>query len=136
MKNFILLLLLSGFFGLISCEKNKDSENFKNLTGTTWRSDSLLVNGIDASGPGGILEDFVGDVRFNEDGTGTFGTYSGKWMFGMNETQLTITSDSLLIPINANIIELTKTSLKIKTSYPNPLDLTTPLNLRLTFKPK
>jgi len=136
MKNFALFLLITGFIYLASCEKNKDSENFKEITGTTWRSDSLLVNGVDASGIGGLLEDFKGDVNFNEDGTGTFGKYEGKWMFALNETQLIITSDSLPLPLSANIKELTKTSLKITTIFPNPLNQTSPLNIRMTFKPK
>lgn len=134
MKNLALFLLISGLFYFASCEKDKDSENFKNLTGTTWRSDSLLVNGIDASA--GLLANFRGDVKFNEDGTGTFGNYAGEWMFALNETQLIITSDSLPLPITATIRELTKTSLKITTSFPNPQDPLTPIAVRMTFKPK
>jgi hypothetical protein len=136
MKNIALFLIITGFFYLASCEKNKDSDNFKNLTGTTWRSDSLLVNGVDASSAGALLEDFKGDVKFNTDGTGTFGKFTGDWMFALNETQLIITSDSLPLPLTANIKELTKTSLKITTSFPNPLIPTSPLKIRMTFKPK
>src|SRR5512133_26463 len=136
MKNLTLFLLITGFFWFASCEKNKDSDNFKNLTGTTWRSDSLLVNGVDASAAGGLLTNFKGDAKFNEDGTGTFGNFKGKWSFMINETQLSITSDSLPLPIIASIKELTKTSLKITTSLPNPQDLTTSLKIRMTFKPK
>ncbi len=136
MKNFALFLLITGFIYFVSCEQDKESENFKNLTGVTWRSDSLLVNGFDASGIGGLLADFKGDVKFNEDGTGTFGNYKGSWLLGMNETQLTITSDSLPLPIIANIKELNKTSLKITTTFPNPQNPTTQLNIRMTFKPK
>lgn len=136
MKNSAIFLLIMGFVWLASCEKDKDSENYKNLTGITWRSDSLLVNGVDASGPAGLLSDFRGDVKFNEDGTGTFGNYQGKWSFVLNETQLIITSDSLPLPITAAIRELTKTSLKLTTSFPNPQNLTSSLNIRMTFKPK
>jgi hypothetical protein len=136
MKNFGLFLLITGFVYLASCEKNKDSDNFKNITGTTWRSDSLLVNGVDASAAGALLEDFKGDVKFNEDGTGTFGKFTGEWMFALNQTQLIITSDSLPLPLTANIKELTKTSLKITTSFPNLLNPSLPLNIRMTFKPK
>ncbi len=136
MKNLGLFLLITGFIYLVSCEKNKDSDNFRNITGITWRSDSLLVNGIDASFAGAMLEDFKGDVKFNEDGTGTFGRFTGQWMFAFNETQLIITSDSLPLPLTANIRELTKTSLKITTVFTNPLPPPPTLNIRMTFKPK
>lgn len=136
MKNVAIFLSILGFIWLASCEKDKDSDSFKNLTGITWRSDSLLVNGVDASGPAGLLQDFRGDVKFNEDGTGTFGNYQGKWLFALNETQLIITSDSLPLPITATIRELTKTSLKLTTSFPNPQNLTSSLSIRMTFKPK
>lgn len=136
MKNILLFLTIAGFFWFASCEKDKESDNFKNLTGRTWLSDSLLVNGVDASGIGGLLEDFKGDVKFNEDGTGTFGNYTGEWLFGLNETQLIISSDSLPLPITANIKELTSTSLKITTNFPNPLVPGSTLNIRMTFKPK
>jgi hypothetical protein len=136
MKNFSLFLLITAFLSIVSCEKDKESENFRNLTGTTWISDSLLVNGIDASGAGGLLENFKGDVIFNEDGTGTFGSYEGEWTFALNETQLIITSVSLPLPLTATIKELTGTSLKITTVFPNPQDMSSPLNIRMTFKPK
>jgi hypothetical protein len=137
MKNALFFVLLSGIFLIASCnKKNEDSEKFKLLTAHTWRSDSLLVNGIDASGPAGLLADFNGDAKFNPDGTGTFGSYPGSWVFTSNETQLIITSDSLLIPITARIAELTTTSLKITTSFPNQLNPMVPLLIRMTFKPK
>jgi hypothetical protein len=137
MKNFGLSLMLFGIFIFMSCENNNDqSENFKLLTDPSWRSDSLLVNGFDASGPAGLLEDFKGDVKFNTDGTGTFGTYTGTWRFASNETQLVITADSLLFPLTTMIRELTKTSLKVTTNFPNPLNPTTQFNIRMTFKPK
>jgi hypothetical protein len=135
MKNLFLLLAVAGCFVLFSC-KEKESERFKLLTGHIWRADSLLANGVDASGSGGILEDFAGDVKFEKDGTGYFGTYQGTWMFNVGETQLIIESDELQIPIVADIIELTSTSLKVKTKFPNPFDLQNPINIRMTFKPK
>lgn len=134
MKNTI-FLLIAGIFLTASC-KDEDSERFKFLTGPTWHSDSLLVNKIDASGPAGLLEDFKGDVKFNTDGSGTFGKYTGSWMFALNETQLVITSDSLALPLTTKIAELTQASLKITTNFPNPLNPAAPLNIRMTFKPK
>ena len=136
MKSSALLILITGFIFFSACETDDESDNFKNLTGTTWRSDSLLVDGVDAGGTGGILANFSGDVIFNEDKTGTFGSYQGTWTFATNETQLVITTPSLPIPITANIRELTSTSLKITTSFPNPQNLSVPYNIRMTFKPK
>jgi hypothetical protein len=135
MKNTVLFLLIAGIFLIASC-KDEDSGRFKLLTDPTWHSDSLLVNRIDASGPAGLLEDFKGDVKFNANGTGTFGKYTGTWMFALNETQLVITSDSLPLPLTTRIAELTQSSLKITTSFPNPLNPTSPLNIRMTFKPR
>ncbi len=136
MKNFALFLMITGMFYIAACNKNTESDNFKLLTGPTWKSDSLLVNGFDASGPAGLLEDFKGDAKFNTDGTGHFGNYTGTWRFALNETQLIISSDSLPLPLTTKIAELTKSSLKISTIFPNPINPATPFNLRLTFKPK
>ncbi|HUV00222.1 MAG TPA: hypothetical protein VMW32_04595 [Bacteroidales bacterium] len=135
MKNLFLLLAITGCFVVFSC-KDKESERFRLLTDPVWRTDSLVANGVDASGAGGILEDFVGDVKFAKDGTGNFGDYEGTWMFNIGETQLIIESDSLPITVIADIIELTSASLKLKTKFPNPLDLLNPINIRMTFKPK
>lgn len=135
MRNFTLFLLITGFFYFASCQKkDKTSENFRNLTGVTWRSDSLLVNGTDASL--GVLKNFIGDVKFNEDNTGTFGNYKGSWIFALNETEIIITSDSLLLPITARIAELKSTSLKLTTTFPDPNNFANQLNIRMTFKPK
>jgi hypothetical protein len=133
MKNIALFLAIICCFQIFSCSKS-DSDKFKLLTSHVWASDSLLVNGVDASGPGGMLENFKGDVKFNEDYTGNFGSYTGTWRFAFNETQLVILSDSLPIPITAVIAELTEISLKITTSYEIP-----PygdINIRMTFKAK
>ena len=81
-----------------SC-KEDESDRFKFLTGTVWTPVSLLANGVDATGPGGLLEGFVGDAKFNEDGTGTFGTYTGEWMFAAAEEKLVITTTSLPISV-------------------------------------
>ena len=136
MKNTVLFLLIAGFFLIASCKGDEDSDRFKLLTDPTWHSDSLLVNKIDASGPAGLLEDFKGDVKFNTNGTGTFGKYTGTWMFALNETQLVITSDSLPLPLTSRIAELTQSSLNITTSFPNPLNPPSPFNIRMTFKPR
>lgn len=136
MKKYIFFLLAAGIIVFSYCSRDEESENFRLLTGPTWRSDSLLVDGIDASQPGGLLEDFTGDVKFNEDGTGTFGNYSGTWSFAINETQLIITSESLPVPLTTRIAELTESSLKITTSYPNLQNPSDPMDLRMTFKPK
>lgn len=136
MKNLLLLVIISGCFIVFSC-KEKESDRFKFLTDTTWRTDSLLVNGIDATGPGGLLEDFIGDTKFNKDGTGSFGEYTGIWRFSAEETKLVIETDSLPLPIIADIKELTSNSLKLTTALPNPANpLGSPLNIRMTFKPK
>src|SRR5450759_1724903 len=119
MKNLALLLIISGCFFMSSCKKNSQSEPFKLLTGNIWASDSLLANGVDASGPGGMLRNFKGETKFNEAGTGYFGIYTGTWRFAYNETQIVITTDSLPLPLTTKIAELTKISLKITTSYPN-----------------
>ena len=119
-----------------SCKKDSQSEQSKLLTGPIWASDSLLANKVDARGPGGMLADFNGEVKFNEDGTGNFGIYSGTWRFAYNETQIVITTDALPLPLTTKIAELTKTSLKITTSYPNLLNPSAPINIRMTFKAK
>jgi hypothetical protein len=134
MKNIALLLVICCFFQVFSCKKDSQSEKFKLLTGPVWASDSLLVNGEDASGPGGILKNFKGDVKFNEDYSGNFGSYSGTWRFAFDEAQIVIASDSLPIPLTAIIAELNTSSLKITTSYQLPP--AGAINIRMTFKAK
>jgi len=135
MKNLALLFLISLSIAIISCNKDSESERFKLLTDPVWKSDSLLANGVDASGPGGVLEKFKGEVKFNRDGTGKFGVYEGNWRFAYNDTQIVIETDSLPIPLTTKIAELTAASLKITTSYPN-LALGITFNIRMTFKPE
>jgi hypothetical protein len=136
MKNIALLAFISACLLIFACNKDDRSERFKLLTSPIWRTDSLLANGIDASGPDGILEKFAGDAKFNEDFTGYFGDYTGQWRFNVEETRLTIITDSLPLPIIADIEELTNISLKITTVVPNQLDPDTPFNIRMTFKTK
>jgi hypothetical protein len=129
MKNIALLLVIIGCFQIFSCSKDPQSEKFLLLTGPVWASDSLLVNGEDASDTGELLENFKGDVKFHEDYTGNFGSYTGKWRFAFNETQIVISSDSLPRPLTAIIAELSQTSLKITTNFGT-------YNIRMTFKAK
>jgi hypothetical protein len=136
MKNLALLLIISGCFIFFACKKETKSEKFLFLTGSTWTSDSLLAEGVDASGPGGILAKFKGDAKFREDGTGYFGLYTGTWRFAYNETEIVIDSDSLQVPLASNIEVLTKTSLKITTAYLNLANPSNPLDIRMTFKVK
>ena len=127
MKNLIILLAISVLTVVYSCKK-EESERFRLLTGPVWATDSLLANGIDASGPTGLLNKFKGEAKFNTDFTGYFGAYKGTWMFSGDETQIIIASDSLPARIACNIIELTSMSFKI-TTYLNA-------HIRMTFKPK
>jgi len=136
MKNLALLSFISVCLLVFACNKDDRSERFKLLTTPIWTADSLLANGVDATGPGQILEKFDGDAKFNEDGTGYFGSYTGQWRFNVEETQLTIITDSLPLPIIADIKELTSASLKITTVVPNQLDPDNPFNIRMTFKTK
>jgi len=136
MKNIKPLILVLTIFGLcIMCEEEEHSERFKLLTGPVWMSDSLMANGMDAGGPGGLLEKFNGEAKFNEDGTGNFGEYVGNWYFSNNEKDITIMSDSLILALTCRIVELTELSFKITTSFPIP-DLPEPVDIRITFKPK
>jgi hypothetical protein len=136
MKNLVLLLFITGIVLASACKKENKSERLLLLTGPVWASDSLLVNGIDASGPGQMLTKFAGDIKFREDGTGYFGQYTGKWRFTFSETELIIESDSLPIPLTTSIAQLTKISLKLTTSYPNLLVPSSPYRIRMTFKAK
>ncbi len=132
MKKLTLFIFVAGLFFISSCTKNSQSDRSKLLTGPVWVSDSLLANGIDASGPGGLLEAFKGEAKFNEDGTGYFGKYTGTWRFAFNETQIVIMSDSLPIPLTTKIAELTASSLKVTTTF----TVIVPIPLRMTFKAK
>ncbi len=132
MKRPLLLFMLVTTIMASSCNKEKVSDRFTLLTSHTWTSDSLLANGVDASGPGEMLALFKGDADFNEDGTGTFGQYTGTWMFTDNETNVAITSPDLPFALTTHIVELTTTSLKVTFTFPGA----TPTNIRMTFKPK
>ncbi|MFO7998067.1 MAG: hypothetical protein R6U86_03695 [Bacteroidales bacterium] len=134
----LFLLVLTGMI-VFSCNKGDEdnrSERFRLLTGAVWLSDSLLVNGEDAGGPGQMLGNFRGEARFKEDGTGTFGQYTGTWSFGAAETEIVILTDSLVFALTTKIAELTRTSLKVTTSFPNFEFPDQPYDIRMTFKAK
>ena len=135
MKNIALILIIAGM-AIASCKKEDSNSLFSLLTGPVWTSDSLLANGVDASGPDGMLKNFKGDAKFNEDGTGYFGIYEGTWRFAYDNTQLVISSDSLAFPITTKIAELTAKDLKVTTSYPNLANPSAPTYIRMTFKAK
>jgi hypothetical protein len=132
MKKILLLLLPLVMVVVASCSKEKHSERFILLTGHVWTSDSLLADGVDAGGPGQILEKFKGDVTFRDDGTGTFGQYSGTWFFTDSEANLAIDSPDLPLTLTTHIVELTATSLKVTFTFPG----VTMIDIRMTFKPK
>ncbi len=136
MKNIavFLIILLAGLGA--ACTRETQSQRFLLLTEHIWTTESLLAGGIDASGPGQLLEKFKGDIKFNTDGSGSFGQYTGTWRFVYDETSIVLESPDLPVPLTALIEELTKTSLKMTTSYPNLVDPANPLAIRMTFKPK
>jgi len=133
MKRVILLIITGLILILFACKKDPESEKFILLTAHIWTSDSLLADGVDASGPGQILEKFKGDALFNKDHTGYFGKYNGTWSFAYNETNIVIDSDSLQVALTTNIILLNDVSLKITTAYPSAQK---PIDIRMTFKVK
>jgi hypothetical protein len=135
MKNLALMFIIAGIV-IVSCNKEDNNSQVSLLTGHVWTSDSLLANGLDASGPDGMLKNFKGDAKFNEDGSGYFGIYEGTWRFAYDNTQLVISSDSLAFPITTKIAELSANNLKVTTSYPNLANPSAPTNIRMTFKAK
>ncbi len=130
MKKFAFFFILSALV-FAACTKVEHSERFKLLTGPVWESDSLLANGIDASQPGQSLANFKGAAKFNEDGTGFFGTYTGNWMFSQNEAELVIIAAELPAALSTRIEELSASSLKVTTTSPFR-----PETIRMTFKAK
>jgi hypothetical protein len=125
-------LFIAALVYATSC-KEKTSERFDLLTSHAWTSDSLLADGIDASGSGELLEKFKGDIVFRVDGSGTFGQYTGTWMFVDNQSSLVIESPDLAVALTTHIVELTSTSLKVTFTYTT---LEGNKNIRMTFKPK
>lgn len=133
MKNLVFIIITSISILGFSCREksnNTTSERFRLLTTPVWTADSLLANGADASQPGGLLMNLRGDAKFNEDGTGAFGNYTGTWELSQDEKMLTLRSSALPVPmVTTRIVELTATSLKVTTSL-----LT--VEYRMTFKAK
>lgn len=131
MRKLVLFFILSVLVISFACRKDEPSQRFKYLTTPVWESDSLLANGVDASGEGQSLANFKGDAKFNTDGTGYFGVFTGKWRFARNETQIVIYDTELGLPLTTNIVELTSVSLKITTTSPINQDA-----IRMTFNAK
>lgn len=139
MKKLSFLVVIAYSLLLLTfCKKDEFSERFTLLTTPVWTSDSLLANGVDASGPGQVLENFKGDAKFKTDKTGYFGDYTGRWWFEANETLLVIDPDADTIPIYiyCNLKELTELSLKITASVPDKNNPLQALPVRMTFKAK
>jgi hypothetical protein len=136
MKKLSLLLIIMAGLIFFSCSKDKKTDRFIFLTSHIWTADSLLANGVDASGPGQMLEKFKGDAKFEEDGTGYFGTYTGSWKFYAEETEVVIKPDNEPLSFFCEIKELTLNSLKIETSVPNQVEPSQPIPIRMTFKVK
>ena len=135
MKTLGYAFLMFALLAVFSCQDEEEvSEVFTLLTAHPWTSDSLLVDGQDASGPGQMLEKFKGDMTLNEDGTGVFGEYAGTWQLSPNEKQITIITDALLTVISPKIEELTTSSLKITTGFPK--EGGGEFKIRMTFKAK
>jgi hypothetical protein len=138
MKNINLILIAGVIIAAVtvSCGDEEKEAPFSLLTTPVWLADSLLANGADASGPGQVLANFRGEAKFNKDGTGQFGAFTGSWRFAQNETQIVITTPAFPIPITTIISELTRTSLKINTEVPDLANPGQVLRIRMTFKPK
>jgi hypothetical protein len=132
------LVFLSICFIAFSCKKEEaKSEQFLLLTGPVWEAVTLLVNGADAGGPGGLLESLDGDAIFNENGTGTFGTYTGTWyFFDLAETQIMISPDTEPWSLLCTIEELSATTLIIAAIMPNDQNPSEPLDIRIIFEAK
>ncbi len=133
MKNAGLILLFISSLVLVACDKDDEdevSERFLLLTTNVWVSDQLLVNGEDASE--GFLANFRGEAIFEADGTGSFGEYTGTWEFLENETQLRIVPQGF-IPITADIVTLTDSTLEILTGFPNPQNPAETMEIRMIF---
>jgi hypothetical protein len=136
MKKFLVLLFLGGVFAFYSCSKDDPSQRFIYLTTPIWESNELLVNGEDASGEGQLLEDFKGEAKFNANGSGYFGQYEGTWSFAKKETELVIYTPELGFNLTTTIVELTESSLKISTVFPNFMNPSESLQIEMSFVAK
>lgn len=133
MKKTGLLLLFLSSLVLVACDKDDEdevSERFLLLTTPVWVSDQLLVNGEDASE--GILANFQGEAKFEVDGTGSFGEFTGTWEFMEDETKLRIAPQGFFV-ITAEIIRLTAETLEIITGFPDPQNPAETMEIRMIF---
>ena len=136
MRNIIGLSLITAYLLLSGCNKDDESERFKLLTTPVWTSESILANGVEPAGSWIFLKQFSGDAKFNKDGTGSFGSYTGEWKFNAAETEITIITTAVSLPIITDIEELTSKSLKITTTVNNPLNPLESADVSMTFKAK
>ncbi|HOB84226.1 MAG TPA: hypothetical protein PKX27_02095 [Bacteroidales bacterium] len=136
MRNIIGLSLITAYLLLSGCNKDDESERFKLLTTPVWTSESILANGVEPAGSWIFLKQFSGDAKFNKDGTGSFGSYTGEWKFNAAETEITIITTAVSLPIITDIVELTSKSLKITTTVNNPLNPLESADVSMTFKAK
>lgn len=136
MRNIIGLSLITAYLLLSGCNKDDESERFKLLTTPVWTSESILANGVEPAGSWIFLKQFSGDAKFNKDGTGSFGSYTGQWRFNEDETEITIITTAVPLPIITDIVELTSKSLKITTTVNNPLNPLESADVSMTFKAK
>jgi len=136
MKNIIGLSLITAYLMLSGCNKEDESERFKLLTTPVWTSESILANGVEPAGSWIFLKQFGGDAKFNKDGTGSFGSYTGQWRFNEDETEITIITTTVPLPIITEIVVLTSQSLQITTTINNPLNPLESADVSMTFKAK
>lgn len=136
MRKIIGLSLITAYLLLSGCSKDDESEKFKLLTTPVWTSESILANGVEPAGSWIFLKQFSGDAKFNKDGTGSFGSYTGQWRFNEDETEITIITTAVPLPIITDIVELTSKSLKITTTVNNPLNPLESADVSMTFKAK
>ena len=134
-KQAVLFCMITGLL-IIACSKEVTSERFRLLTTPVWASDSILANGAEPAGTWVFLKRFSGEAKFNEDFTGYFGKFKGQWRMNQDETEITIITDSLPLPIVTDIILLTSRDLKIDTSVTYPLNHDESADIRMTFKAK
>jgi hypothetical protein len=139
MKKIYAVFVLLAVVLAVACDKEKEPEPktpYELLTMHVWVSDSLLADGQEAGGPGQMLAAFNGDAEFRTDGTGTFGEFTGTWTLSADNKEITIISPDLPVTIIAKIEELTETSLKITTGFPNIANPNVVIAIRMTFKKK
>ena len=136
MKDRIFLFCITACMILFSCSKKDKSERFILLTTPVWTTESIVATGTDTTGIGVLIKQLEGDAKFNEDGSGSFGSFTGQWWFNPDETNITIKTQSLIVAIVADIIQITAQSLKLSTPVTLPTHPSDPINLLITFKAK